>query len=312
MKHAAHLLGLLLLGGCDLLLPLGPGDNPTSRDAPRAADAWSKDAPKLDVRPPDGSGWIEVYNLGDDLPGCPRSTPRELVLEPTVRGCKIAGPLGCEKSGGNFAGWKIDPKVPYRYVLGFASGHQWKSTDGFQVQKENPTINDAYVEGVSITHGSPRRHIWTYASGLTRSGGNSCPCWGGRRPPAFVGESYTCDSGNYAKGYDSIWYPAPLWDGDSAGVVGPSADLGTGGCKPPQNPGWFQVALLQETSDPIEVRVLFDSCDENIALTALKLWVHADITPPDLGAPDLDATPADATLADTTPADATPADQGQE
>ena len=304
----AALLGLLLLGGCDLLLPLGSS---ARRDAPRPGDTWSQDAPKLDVRPPDGAGWIQVYNLGDVLPGCPKATPRELVPEPTVGGCKIKGPLGCEKSGGNFAGWTIAPKLPYRHVLGFASGHQWKSTDGFKVQNEDPTLDDAYVEGVSITHGSPRQHIWTYASGLSRSGGNSCPCWGGRRPPAFVGESYTCDSGNYAKnGYDSIWYPAPLWDGDSAGVVGPSADLGPGGCKPPENPGWFQVQLPQETSDPIEVRVLFDSCDENIALTALKLWVHADSVPSDLGArdllaPDLDATPV-------SDLDAGPVDHGVE
>jgi len=258
-------------------------------------DAPSRDAPRLDALPADGGGWIEVYDLSAGLPGCPTTTPKNLVLEPAVQGCKIEGPLGCEQSGGNFAGWKVDPKVPYRYVAGFASGRQWKSTDAFSVQEQSPTIDDAYVEGVSITYGSPRQHIWTYVSGLNRTGGNTCPCWGGKRPPTFVGESYTCDSGNYTSTYQSVWYQAPLWDGDSAGVVGPSGDLGPGGCQPPTNPGWFQVKLPQETSDPIEVRILFDSCDENVALTELKLWVHGDATPSDLGVFDFGARPSDLT-----------------
>ena len=30
----------------------------------------------------------------------------------------------------------------------------------------NPTINDYYVDGVSLTHGNPRQHIWTFTSAL--------------------------------------------------------------------------------------------------------------------------------------------------
>ena len=51
-----------------------------------------------------------------------------------------------------------------------------------------------YVDGVSITYGTPRRHIWTYASGLSDDGNNNngvynCPCakYPGDAPPPLLG-----------------------------------------------------------------------------------------------------------------------------
>ncbi len=41
-------------------------------------------------------------------------------------------------------------------------------------------INSTYVDGVSLTHGSPREHIWTFASALdecvSEGPGYNCPC----------------------------------------------------------------------------------------------------------------------------------------
>ena len=52
-----------------------------------------------------------------------------------------------------------------RRVIGYQFGH----TDGFH---SSQTIDMPYVEGVSVTHGSPRSHIWTLAADIreTRSG----------------------------------------------------------------------------------------------------------------------------------------------
>ena len=68
--------------------------------------------------------------------------------------------------------------VSYQHVCGRARGYQKGSTDGFTADHSEP-IDSSYVDGLSITHGIPRQHIWSYAIGLTDSGNdrrNNCPC----------------------------------------------------------------------------------------------------------------------------------------
>ena len=63
------------------------------------------------------------------------------------------------------------------------------------------TIDDNYVDGVSITYGSaPRKHIWTYAAApydhkTTYYG--DCPCKQNNTiiAPPFIGTDYYCESG---------------------------------------------------------------------------------------------------------------------
>ena len=107
--------------------------------------------------------------------------------------------------------------VSYKHVCGRARGYQKGSTDAFQLNGQ--PIDSYYVDGLSITHGSPRQHIWTYAAGLTDNGSYpswNCPCAGipGRAPPSFVGSSYYCESGA-ASSFDFATYHLsdPLWDG---------------------------------------------------------------------------------------------------
>ena len=75
-------------------------------------------------------------------------------------------------------------------VIGYQIGHP----DAFH---SSDSINSAYVEGVSITHGSPRAHIWIYAADISGTG-IQCPCDNGSTssPPSFVGNNYYCESGN--------------------------------------------------------------------------------------------------------------------
>ena len=44
-------------------------------------------------------------------------------------------------------------------------GYQLGSPDAFRCSDCN--INKAYVDGISIIYGSPRKHIWTLAAGLS-------------------------------------------------------------------------------------------------------------------------------------------------
>ena len=68
--------------------------------------------------------------------------------------------------------------VSYEHICGQAKAYQKGNTDRFHTAV---SIDNVYVEGISVTLGSPRKHVWTYASGLSDDGnsnnGNSnCPC----------------------------------------------------------------------------------------------------------------------------------------
>ena len=61
--------------------------------------------------------------------------------------------------------------------------------------------HDVYVDGISITSGNPRKHVWTYAVGLSDDYNYlqfNCPCakTPGQDPPTFVGNYYYCESGS--------------------------------------------------------------------------------------------------------------------
>ena len=106
--------------------------------------------------------------------------------------------------------------------------------------------------GVSLTHGSPRRHIWTFAAGITEdrpTWEDACPCDASINTtiPPFVGGDYLCESGvNF--GSSAGFHPDdPLWDGE---------DCSEGSsCCSFNNPPYFTKTLPSSTSDPIEARL---------------------------------------------------------
>ena len=54
----------------------------------------------------------------------------------------------------------------YSHVCGIARGYQYGTMDAFQVVT-GETIDQTYIDGLSITRGSPRQHLWTLAVGRT-------------------------------------------------------------------------------------------------------------------------------------------------
>jgi len=142
-------------------------------------------------------------------------------------------------------------RVSYQAVCGRARGYQKGSTDAFNTRS---FINSSYVDGLSITHGNPRQHIWTYAAGLTDNNGrfpaSQCPCAAppGQTPPSFVGNNYYCESGTGSTFVDSAYYLSdPLWDG--AGCSSNNT------CCSNTNQPWFHHQLSEVTQDDIEVRI---------------------------------------------------------
>ena len=141
--------------------------------------------------------------------------------------------------------------VSYQHVCGRARGYQKGSPDAFLFNTRS--IDDTYVYGLSITHGNPRQHIWTYAAGLSDDENYpswNCPCAviPGPAPPSFVGNNYYCESGAVGP-YDvnAYWLSDPLWDG-----AGCSAN---NTCCSNTNQPWFYNQLSKMTQDDIEVRI---------------------------------------------------------
>ena len=160
----------------------------------------------------------------------------------------------------------------YTHVCGRARGYQHKTTDAFRAFNGN-SINDAYVDGLSITRGSPRKHIWTYAAGLqekeySRGGyGYECPCaiptYASQYKASFVGNDYYCESGFVTFESKTAWED-PLWDGE-----GCTQSVNT--CC--QRFGWFH-KTVPLTSDNLEVRWCVDEANnEDFFTDIVEIWV---------------------------------------
>ena len=195
-------------------------------------------------------GWMRVayLNMTDPSEECPRGF--RLYNQNGVKACgrpASSTGAGCQSSV-QFPTYG----VPYSEVCGRVTGYQYYSPDAFH--SPNVGINSHYVDGVSLTHGSPHKHIWTFAAGLQENilpagGFNTCPCSPGstRFPPAFVGNDYFCESGCPGQ-YQRRLYPDPLWDGEGCG------SLETVCCQAAGLP-WFHKWLSAPNSDNIEMRI---------------------------------------------------------
>ena len=176
--------------------------------------------------------------------------------------------------------------ISYSQVCGRVMGYQYGSTDAvdsryfdFEVIHHND-INSYYVDGVSITRGSPRQHVWTLMAGLheasiVRKGAFNCPCSQGSSQNStlqpFIGNDYFCESGNPAtnNSFQSILYTSdPLWDGKGCGSL-------EGNCCTASGLPWFNKVLGTTTTDYLELRVCGDegTAGEDTPVSFYELYV---------------------------------------
>jgi hypothetical protein len=130
-----------------------------------------------------GGGWTNALDLDSLREPCPRGWQETAMPRLCVHGVVPS----------TMTTASITAKAPlasYDQVMVSVIGFQYGTTDGFGTSP-SLTIDDAYVDGLSITTAeTPRRHIASYAVGLredaSRGGGLLCPCLGGQPPPPFV------------------------------------------------------------------------------------------------------------------------------
>ena len=161
----------------------------------------------------------------------------------------------------------------YSKVCGRVIGYQDHSPDGFANFNTN-NASQSYLDGVSITYGSSRQHLWSYVAGVTEDGishtPNNCPCstQAGTGAPSFVGNNYYCESGNPTNTVGAgLLVNDPLWDGHQC----------EGSCCSGANsPPWFSVQLPTPTMDMLEVRICGNegTSNEDTPIVLLDLYVQ--------------------------------------
>ena len=175
-------------------------------------------------------------------------------------------------ANGGCTSLEFSPNGIYTNVCGRVRGYQYGFPEVFNTGTNS--IDSHYLDGVSITHGTPRTHLWSYAAGITEqfsSIDHRCPC---ARPdptdrsdvPSFVGEDFYCESGFSGSNYeDRIAWEDPLWDGQGCFASGNQC------CN---RYGWFH-REIPATSDNIEVRwcAFLGYNNVDVLTDQLEIWV---------------------------------------
>ena len=218
-----------------------------------------------------GQVWKKVgyLNMSDPTQQCPDSWQS---ISSPVASCakKDSGRCGpCDSLNISTSG------ASYQMVCGRFRGYQVGSPDAFRnALGLTWDIESWYVDGVSITYGSPgnRQHVYTYAAGIGEyMAGSSCPCAGGvPARSSIVGSDYYCESGNPFSTWDeTTFYSADiLWDGHLCRNAEATC------CDPSIFP-WFCKTFPNPITEDMEVRICLDEGldNENVALEFFELYI---------------------------------------
>jgi len=209
-------------------------------------DMTLKIAPDKYIIPQCGEGrWKRIAHInisaGDDCPGAWRAATYS-----GVNFCRVVNDKSYTCSSAHFS----TNGTSYQKVCGRARGYQKGFNWGFYGRNGVETIDGVYAAGLSITHGSPRQHIWTLAVGFSETNNDACPCAGGKWPsPPFIGNNYYCESGTIKRptSGSTYFFNDPLWDGAGCSAQSNCCDNTT---QP-----WFSHQLGHSTQDDIEARI---------------------------------------------------------
>ena len=160
-------------------------------------------------------------------------------------------------------------------VCGRIIGYQVGQPEAFVYENKGfpQTIDGPYVDGVSLTYGNPRQHIWTFAVPIQEINSlptNLCPCNDNSlvRVPSYVGNDYFCETGVPTGQTWSYTFYAddPLWDGEGCGP--------TSACCTFNNPPWFCKQLPQPTNDDLEIRLcgIMSVNEENTPVELVEIY----------------------------------------
>ena len=209
-------------------------------------------------------GWMRIANIdttqGDDCPsGWSKITQPRLL-------CRGSG-----DAAGCYSAYFSNSKAEYNSICGKLRGYQKGSTGAFSTSLHS--LDSQYLDGVSITVGAPRKHVWSYAAGYSKTAANrgNCPCApSGISPPLFIQDHYYCESGNPGGGnvVDRYFETDPLWDGHGC----PTGDE----CCYTLGAPWFYRHFTEPEGGAVEVRICHDEpySTEATLLEQVQLYIQ--------------------------------------
>ena len=222
-----------------------------------------------------GGGWTRLayLDMSDSTVNCPSGF--RLYQSGGVRACgrPVTNSGSCESVQFPSNG------ISYSQVCGRVVGYQYYSTDAVHDYhgSNHNNLNGDYVDGVSITRGSPRQHVWTLIAGFTQFdsqtfGSFNCPCFAGsvQQIQSFVGNHSFCESGTAAESPANVLYISdPLWDGEGCG-----SDE-TACCSVPGLPWFHRDYGNTTTTDYLELRVCADedTANEDVPVGYYEIYV---------------------------------------
>ena len=203
-------------------------------------------------------GWSRVayLNMTDPTHQCP---PAWREITTPVRTCgrtneTVPHPNQPGNLGGCSSASFSTYNISFSHICGRIIGYQLGSPEAFSAYPaEYSRIEDPFVDGVVITRGTEKQHVWTFAASRTEQGSINgvCPCTNTQSTqqiPSFVGQDYFCETGITGDWTEFEFYPDdPLWDGEDCGSGSTCCEL--------NDPPYFCKGLTEPTTDDIEVRI---------------------------------------------------------
>ena len=144
--------------------------------------------------------------------------------------------------------------ISYSHICGRIIGYLRGSPNGFDSQYTR--IEDPYVEGVVITRGTEKQHVWSFGASVNPGSGN-CPCSSSAIIPSFVGDNYFCE------------FRSPdhrFWDGENC----------EGDCCEFNDPPFFCTSFSEPTADNIEIAICAnqDLINEDTPIELIEIFVQ--------------------------------------
>ena len=223
----------------------------------------------------DPTGWTQVafINMTNSSYQCP-SAFREISTPKRVCGRTNTSSGSCDGVIFSVNG------MQYNKVCGRIVAYQIGTPAAFHENLLGRVgLESFYLEGISITYGNPRQHIWSFAatpgeSYTTSSSDPSlCPCSNPAvtySTPTFVGNDYFCESGSVdqpccPKGI--FFANNTLFDGHDCGPAS--------SCCSHNSPPWFCKTLPESTMDDLEVRICSDqgTQTDDIPFEILEIYI---------------------------------------
>ena len=147
--------------------------------------------------------------------------------------------------------------ISFSHICGRIIGYQFATPDAFHsfFRSWYTRIEDPYVDGVVITRGTEKEHVWTFAAGSESD----------RSIPSFVGQDYFCEARSVV-GTGPFYSDDPLWDGEDCGSESTCCNHAPFFCK----------SLTEPTTDDIEVRICGDErlSNEDTPIELIEIFLQ--------------------------------------